>query len=278
MLPTVGVLLVGHVTLDETPDGPRLGGSVAFSALTAQMLGLRAGIVTSAPDDMLPLLAPLANVPIQRVTSAQPTIFTNRYSAAGRQQTISARATPLTWEDIPHEWRSTALIHLAPVAGEIEPGILTRFPGAFVGLTPQGWMRGWDDVGRVRFQGWSLPHSLTQYASAVVFSIEDIQGDEALAQRIAHQCKVIVVTRGARGCTLFANGKPHTIPAARVDEIDATGAGDIFAMAFFARLKATHSPLAACRFALSLASHSVTRTGLDSIPTKQEVDNALHTA
>ena len=40
----VDYLIIGHITLDLTPDGPRLGGTVTYSALMAQALGLRVGI------------------------------------------------------------------------------------------------------------------------------------------------------------------------------------------------------------------------------------------
>jgi hypothetical protein len=46
--------------------------------------------------------------------------------------------------------------------------------------------------------------------------------------------------------------------------------GDVFAAAFFYRLHTTRTWEAA-RFANHLASCSVTRTGLDSIPTREEV-------
>ena len=43
----VDYLIIGHITRDLTPDGPHLGGTVTYSALMAQALGLRVGIVTS---------------------------------------------------------------------------------------------------------------------------------------------------------------------------------------------------------------------------------------
>ena len=278
MLPPIDALLIGHVCRDEAPDGPRLGGTVTFSGLTAQALGLRTGIVTSAPDEMLPLLTPLDGLALQRIPSPQSTTFINRYVPQGRQQTISGRAAPLAWADIPGAWRSPPLAHIAPVADEIDPEIVTRLQGAFIGLTPQGWMRGWDASGSVYFKGWSLPDDVLRRASAVVFSIEDVQGDEALARAMARLCPALVVTRGAQGCTLFVDGEPRLIPAVPAREIDPTGAGDIFAMAFFARLKATGSPAEAARFASALAGLSVARTGLDSIPTRQEVDQTMRSA
>jgi len=57
--------------------------------------------------------------------------------------------------------------------------------------------------------------------------------------------------------------------------VDATGAGDIFAAAFFVRLLATRDPWEATRFATLVASGSVTRIGLDGIPTPSEINQCM---
>jgi hypothetical protein len=46
-LEPINYLIIGHLTRDLTPDGPRLGGTAAYAGLTASALGLRVGIVTS---------------------------------------------------------------------------------------------------------------------------------------------------------------------------------------------------------------------------------------
>jgi sugar/nucleoside kinase (ribokinase family) len=58
-------------------------------------------------------------------------------------------------------------------------------------------------------------------------------------------------------------------------EVDPTGAGDIFAAAFFTRLHATRDPWEAGRFATHLAAFSVTRRGLEGIPNRDEVEICL---
>ena len=40
-------LVIGHITEDITPQGLILGGGVTYSALTAQAMGLNAGIITA---------------------------------------------------------------------------------------------------------------------------------------------------------------------------------------------------------------------------------------
>jgi sugar/nucleoside kinase (ribokinase family) len=57
--------------------------------------------------------------------------------------------------------------------------------------------------------------------------------------------------------------------------VDPTGAGDIFAAAFFTRLLSTRDPWEATRFATLVASCSVTRVGLGGIPTPSEIEECM---
>ncbi len=58
-------------------------------------------------------------------------------------------------------------------------------------------------------------------------------------------------------------------------ELDSTGAGDIFAAAFFTRLYLTRDPWESARFANQIAAASVTRRGLEGIPTPEEIQEYL---
>jgi sugar/nucleoside kinase (ribokinase family) len=62
-----------------------------------------------------------------------------------------------------------------------------------------------------------------------------------------------------------------------MEEVDPVGAGDIFAAAFFARMQQTRDPWEAARFGTQLASASVTRRGIEGIPTEDEVKAGLIT-
>ena len=272
----IDYLIVGHVCQDLTPEGPRLGGTATFGALMAQMLGLRVGILTSTSPKINALLSPLRSIPLVCVPSEQPTTFKNTYTPDGRVQMLLMRAQDLRWQDLPLEWRNPAIVHLAPVANEVDPALAGRFNGALVGVTPQGWMRSWDEYGQVSFQPWVNAHQVLDHTWGVVFSIEDVEGDEDFVQYLASQADVLVVTRGPEGCTLYIQGHPTHIPAPQIPERDTTGAGDVFAVAFFARLKATNDPLASARFATALASDSVTRIGLESIPNTETIQAALN--
>jgi sugar/nucleoside kinase (ribokinase family) len=276
----VDYLAIGHICQDLTPSGPRPGGTVVFAALTANALGLRVGIVTSLPADAVAdnFLAPLEHVALARRPAGAFTTFRNLYDQSGaRTQTLAARAETLAPDDVPAAWRRPAIAHLAPVAGEVAPALLDHIQAGLMGVTPQGWMRTWDEAGRVGFGLWPDAGRALQAADAVVLSIEDVAGDEALVKVYAAQARLLVVTRGAAGCTLYWRGRAHTIPAPRVRQVvDPTGAGDVFAAAFFCRLwQMPDDPLGAARFATQLASVSVARAGLESIPTPEEIEEAL---
>ena len=267
-------LAIGHVTKDLIPGSARLGGTVTFASLTARALGLRVGALTSAPDGAMAggLLAPLHSLDTLVIIPSETfTTFENTYTGSRRTQTLSARAARLTETHLTADLRGTGIVHLAPLANEVDPALAGAFPSALVGVTPQGWMRAWDAKGRVHFSPWRGPERILTHAAAVVMSIEDAANDERYIEELASQAQVLVVTRGANGCTLFVKGENVVIPAPHMAERDPTGAGDIFAAAFFVRLRETGDPLRAARFATRLASASVTRTGVASIPTPDEI-------
>jgi sugar/nucleoside kinase (ribokinase family) len=92
---------------------------------------------------------------------------------------------------------------------------------------------------------------------------------------MAHQTRILCLTEGELGSVLYWNGDRRRFRPALVEEVDATGAGDIFAAALFVRLFNTRDPWEAARFATNLAAYSVTRTGLEGIPTQQEIESCL---
>lgn len=266
----VDYLAIGHVARDLTPDGARLGGSVAYAARTAQALGYAPGIVTACADDVD--LHPLDGLALRRLPAPHSTTFENLYGPSGRTQFLRARATPLAPADVPLEWLRAPVVHLAPLAGELDPDLSLAFDGALLGLTPQGWLRGWDEAGRVHPRDWPEAPALLPRASAVVLSVEDVRGDWALLERWAKLVQVLAVTEGPRGCSVFVRGQgARQFTAPPQAEVDPTGAGDIFAAAFFIHLYETGDPWAAAVLANQLASVSVTRVGLAGTPTPEEV-------
>jgi len=272
-LQPVDYLAIGHVAVDILPDGNQLGGSVAYAALTAQTMGLRVGVVTSSGAEAS--LQVLDGIQVVSVPAEFSTTFENVKTQSRRRQILHHQAAKIRPEHIPQVWRNAAIVHLAPIAQELEPDIPAQFSGQLLGITPQGWMRTWDENGKVSASDWKNSEQALRHAAAVVMSIEDINRDLERVEAMAHQTRVLCLTEGESGSVLHWNGDRRRFRPPAVREVDATGAGDIFAAAFFARLHSTRDPWEAARFATNLAAHSVTRVGLNGIPTRQEVENCL---
>jgi hypothetical protein len=269
-LEPVDYLVIGHLTEDVTPSGSRLGGTAAFAALTARAFGLRVGIVTSIGEQMP--LAALDGIPLLAIPSAQSTVFENMRTPAGRRQVIRQRASDITLEGLPDAWRKAPIVHLGPVAQEVSPGAAAGFSASVLGVTPQGWMRAWDENGHVSPCPWRSADEVLPRAGAVVISSEDVQGDDAAIHTMAQQTRVLAVTEGANGVVLYWNGDSRRFRAPDVKEVDAVGAGDVFATALFIRLYMTRDPWEAARFATLLAARSVTRSGFEGIPTGRDIE------
>ena len=270
-LQPVDYLLIGHVAVDLTPAGKQLGGTVSYSALTAKAMGLRVGIVTSAGEDAP--LSPLDGIQIFNVPTEHSTVFENVKTEHGRRQTLHHQAALITFDHIPQIWRDASIVHLAPIAQEVDPALAEKFPASWVGVTPQGWMRGWDENGSVFAKAWENSEQVLGPAGGVVLSVEDINHDLEFVEWVAHHTRLLCLTEGEQGAVLHWNSDRRRFRPPTVEEVDATGAGDIFAAGFFARFRETRDPWEAARFATHLAAHSVKRKGIQGIPTHKEVEH-----
>jgi sugar/nucleoside kinase (ribokinase family) len=263
-------LCVGHITRDLTPTGPLVGGTVTYSSRTAQALGKRAAVVTSAEPDY-DLTTALPGIPVAARPATATSTFENIYTSAGRRQVLHSVAAPLDVEAIPREWRAPRILHLGPLTNEVDPAILRSVTSQVVGLTPQGWHRCWDEAGHVHYSDWAAASEILPLATAVVVSWEDIS-DDATWQIYRSRCRILVITNGAAGSEVHFEGRCRHFRPPKVDEVDPTGVGDIFAAAFFVRLlESGGDPWGAAHFATHVAAPTVARRGLAGIPTADEV-------
>jgi sugar/nucleoside kinase (ribokinase family) len=265
----IDYLVIGHVTKDLTDQGTQSGGTASYASLTARSFGLRVGIVTALGAGTS--ISMLDGIQIASLDCEQSTTFKNITVNDARIQYVYHVAPVLDISLVPEMWRTTSIVHLGPIAQEVEPNLVRYFPQSFIGVTPQGWLRQWNQEGRISPGEWPEASFVLENSSAAVLSIEDIRGDEKRIDELASSIRILVVTEGAAGCRVYWNGEVRHFNAPSVTEIDSTGAGDIFATAFFIRLNATHDPWESARFANMLAAKSVTRMGLNGIPFPQEI-------
>lgn len=256
-------LVVGHLCRDLLPDGgSTVGGTVAYSGRLAHALGYKTAVLTSTDEDY-DLEQVLPGIQVHNVVSESATTFSNIYTPDGRVQIVHAVANPITTADIPAGWQDIPLVHLGPLVNRVDPEMIDSFPNSMVCLTPQGWMRRWHDDGRVFARQWEQAQYYLPKAAAVILSTEDLLDDEMLIQYRAWS-KLLVITRGWDGCTVFQGDQIHHIPAPTVKEVEPTGAGDIFATAFFLRFRESGGDaLAAGAYANVVAAQSVTQIGIE---------------
>jgi 1D-myo-inositol 3-kinase len=275
MVESPDFLAIGHVTKDLLSDGGfAVGGTVTYASLTAHSLGLSVAVLTSAPRD-LELSCLLPGIDLHIVDSAVATTFENIYEGERRQQFVHSTASPLRASHLPRAWRQASIVLLGPLVGELGLDWLGEFPDALVGVTPQGWMRKWEGNGRVASKPWLEAERILSSVDVLVFSQEDVAGDEELIRQYTEMARIAVVTRGRGGATVFWNGSARRFPAFCAREVDPTGAGDVFAAAFLVRLKETNDPHEAATFANCTASFAIEGSGTTTIPSRQQVEARL---
>jgi sugar/nucleoside kinase (ribokinase family) len=231
----IDYLLIGHVTADVHPHGRTLGGTVSYSAPLAHALGKKVGILTSCSVDET-LIAPLLNVAeVHNRVAPQTTTFENVYSPLGRHQTVHAFARPLRLADVPQGFAGASLVHLAPLVDECESQLAEHFPQAVVMLTAQGLLRQWDSQGVVTPKAW-LDERVLGSVQIMVLSKQDIAGYPELEAQYAERVAHLFITDGAQGGLYYRHGQAQAYSAYPADEVDATGAGDVFATALLASL------------------------------------------
>ncbi len=272
------ILLVGHITRDlvgETLDsGHRLGGTVSFAAQTALRMGRAPTIITRAASQVDLVELPPA-VQTILLPSDVTTTFANVYTPAGRVQHCYTPANPITAEDIPTDQRAPHIVMLGTVIDEVGPDVAPIFAEeTLVAAVPQGWMRRWDETGKVFPQPWSNASEILPFVDVLVASIEDVDHDLTRIVPWFAWTPLVVMTEYRDGSTLYQPQPDGTVRVTRVaprpaGEVDPTGAGDIFATAFLVRLQETDDPVHSARFANVIASYGVEHLGIEGIPSRE---------
>src|SRR5579859_305995 len=276
----VDYLLLGHVTVDRL-DEKRvvLGGTATYAALTARNMGARVGVHTSTSYEP-GLIDTLGRVLVARIPAEYTTCFVNEYTAGKRRQTIESVAEKLTYEQILPEWRNAPVVHLGPLCQEIDASLVGRFPRSLVGVTPQGWMRGWGEDGVVHAVEWAEADRVLARAHAVVISEDDV-ADASVIKHWARKARMLVVTLGERGCDVYRQAHPEPFHSAAFRsgvEVDPTGAGDVFAAAFLWHLhKSGGDWRTAADWANCVASFVVERRGVSGVPKLADVEKRWRT-
>ena len=99
---------------------------------------------------------------------------------------------------------------------------------------------------------------------------------DAARELVTRGAGAVVITLGADGAVLCAEGKTRHLPTFVVDAVDATAAGDAFKAALAVRWAEGATLDDAVRFALATGSLAASRPGAQpSLPHRHEVDALL---
>lgn len=227
------LVVIGHVTRDLDANEERVGGAASYAALAAAELGIETLLLTCAPPEA-PLLARLEHPLIQLYVQPcrQQTTFELVYSGAERRLWVKGTAEPLSDETL--RLARAPLAYVGPVMGEVGPERLGCLSSERLVLGVQGWLRALDSKGEVHSAFpdalWRLPLD-----AELVLSEHDHPDADLLAQRLSANRRAVVVTRGARGVTLWSGARPEHFAAPNAVSRDPTGAGDVFGVVFALR-------------------------------------------
>ena len=263
----MSILVAGnycHDTLLSNEGEHRtLGGSAAYISAILDALGAPYEVLAKVGADFS---GEAARKPI--VVGAPTTRFVDDYRGGGRRERALARCEPI-W---PHEVAGEYEIGIAcGIAGEIPLPTLLRMRECCKTLIAdaQSILREISDEGEVRLRP---PHAdaLAQLDCIKASRLESALLDlDRLRQR-----SIVIVTDGARGCTIFSRAGEAHVPALPAREVDPTGAGDCFLAGFAAGLLRGYSPERAARLGAYCGARAVEVFGVPRLSAAQVLEAA----
>ena len=270
----IDYLCIGHCCHDKVGEDFLLGGTASYSSMVAKAFGLTAGVLTSiGPDFLYRDQFQANNISFYEISAKRTTVFENRYDGPNRTQILHARANTIKGSDVPTQLTKAKIVHLSPIADEIDPDIPARFQNALLGASIQGFLRKWNSAGLVSPKRMDL--SILKSTDVTILSTEDIIGLDDFLQDIIQEVSHVVVTEGGKGAKVYIDKREYFFPSFPVTEVDATGAGDVFTTAYLFEFERTGDIQKACNFGHCAASFIVEAQGLHRIPSLTEIHERL---
>ncbi len=254
--------------------GAIIGGASVYSAILARNFGVASAIATSIGEDFEECNS-LKGIRSAYQIGERTTTFINKpfkereEATSGRRiQYITSVADRIKEETIPKEWFNAEIVYICPVLNELEEEIIKRFEGSMIGVAPQGWMRSVGEGGRIEKKKWEKANEVLSKVDFVIVSEEDVFEEDV--PKYAELSNILVLTRGRKGAELYCDSHEH-IPAFEREEVDATGAGDVFGAAFLLRYYETKDAVESAIFASCAASFVVEKEGVEGVPFREAV-------
>ncbi|MFA5249401.1 MAG: PfkB family carbohydrate kinase [Candidatus Paceibacterota bacterium] len=265
----ISYLLVGHFAKDiiiKDPLSCKIGGGVYYSGIIARKLGADVKVLSSYSKEMEEdVLSTSFN--ISGIPSARTTTFENIYQGEERVQywhesaeEINEKAAGALSSKDKKILKGNSIIQFAPIADEVKKDILEAVEGEIVGATLQGWLRGREDDGKVFFNHWKEYKEFLPLLDIAIASEEDVRCDYEMIKEYSKYAKLLVITRGGKGCSVIEKGgSKEYSPKKVIQGKDYTGAGDAFAAGYLMEYYRTRDPYASAIKANDIAAEHIER-------------------
>jgi 2-dehydro-3-deoxygluconokinase len=294
----LGEPLVEYNPQPATPDGRSLyleghGGDTSNAAIAAARSGASVGYVTAIGEDgpgrsFLDLWARerVDTTTVIRSTEAPTGIYFVTHDAKGHHFTFyrtGSAASRYRPEDVPVDAiRRAKVLHLSGISQAISASACDAAFRAIEVAKAAGVKVSYDTNLRLRLwpaaRAAAVMHAAIGMCDIAFPSIDDaaamtgISDPDAVADFYLKLCPLVLLKLGAEGSMVATREARIRVPGHKVQAVDATGAGDVFAGSFLARTVAGDAPEQAARYANAAAALSTTGYGaVAPIPREAEV-------
>jgi sugar/nucleoside kinase (ribokinase family) len=253
--------VVGNLSRDRVDGGcPRVGGPPYWGARALRLLGTRALLAVKCADDDRALLArPLValGVPVLWLGGTATAAFSIRYDGDRREMTVDGIGDTWTPDDV-RGLGGARWVHVGALAQ-------SDFPAETLAALARGRQVSFDGQGLVRPARTGPLELNRDYDPEVLTHVAVLKLAEEEARVLVGEpderalgslgVPEVVVTLGSRGSLVLANGRLERVATQPVaGEVDPTGAGDAFAVAYLAARAGGHAPAASARRAGALVT------------------------
>lgn len=271
------IYCIGHITHDRvvTPEfTAEMPGGTAwyFGKALAGIAPERVGIVTSVGPDEASAVEELRQegIEVTAYPSARSVFFENRYGrdTDDRRQRVLAKAEPFHGAQL--QSLEGRYFHLGTLLADDFDAEAVKVLAAKgkVALDVQGYLR--------RVEGEAVVHRDFAGKEEILPYVDILKANEKemevltgvtdpyeAARRLAAMgCREVVLTLGARGSLIYADGEFHDIPAFVPEAVvDATGCGDTYMAGYLLRRSLGDDIDTAGRFAAAMCSLKLARKG-----------------
>ncbi len=284
----MNVLVAGFMTIDKIELPVRtissVGGPPSYAGLLCSRFGLDVTALTKIgvdfPDEQLVWLA--RNGLTLRAVDKSATKKTTRFKLVPKGDErvlyLLERCEDIGIEQVPDTHYNALLV--SPLANEITQPVFDeiRRRSDFCFLDPQGYVRSFDDTGRVYVTPWSDEKVLGSVDALKMdlAECEAITGKavpaEAFAKLSARGIRKAVITSGANPAMVLDGTRVMRVEVPTVKVVDSTGAGDIFAGALVTCYLRSRDFLWSCCFGIAASSLSLTSIALGKVDLPRSVD------